>query len=152
VDSGSLFDCIDARSNAFHREAVPVLLPLIETMDNYSWWESQALNWRVNMGCISEYVVVLDSFVPSGNEHADYPKGRDIATEMTVLEAVYGPVGLVPWPINASAQLSCHKGRSVEMLTELSPSSRNWMADNKFLTCKGALKSRFDAFVGLPVS
>jgi hypothetical protein len=133
------------------------MLPYIESLDNISWYESQALIWHVNGGCISGYVVVLPDYIPVNNQHTQYPKGkdipdgRDVPQELAALNAVYHPLGLIPWPIkNISTEpKNCAPSKFSQMVTELTSTSGDWMVSNAFLTCKEALKSRFEHFVGV---
>jgi hypothetical protein len=145
-------DCIDAMKNALHREAVSVLLPYIDTLDNVSWWISQALQFHISAGCLSGYVVVLGGYGEAQlQEHTQYPQGRNDTLERDTVDAVFRTAGLVPWPISGRymGQGNCTALPGVaEMATDRVFSSGKWMVSEPFLTCKAALKTRFETFLG----
>eukprot|EP00884_Botryococcus_braunii_P011378 jgi/Botrbrau1/20240/Bobra.31_1s0033.1 len=150
-------DCIDAMKNALHREAVPVLLPYIASLDQVSWWISQALEFHTSVGCLSGYTAVLGGYgEPQIQEHSPYPQGRNDTLERETVDRVFRSRGLVPWPIGGQflEQGNCGGLKGVpELMTDAIFASADWMTSKAFLTCRSGLMSRFLKFMGpLPTS
>lgn len=145
-------DCIDAMKNALHREAVPVLLPYIASLDQVSWWISQALEFHASLGCLSGYTAVLGGYgEPQLQEHSPYPQGRNDTLERETVDRVYRTRGLVPWPIGGQylEQGNCGGLKGVpELATEAIFASADWMTSKAFLACRSALLPRFLKFMG----
>ena len=145
-------DCSDGAFNAYHRGAVPALLPYVELVDRYSWWGAQAIMWTVIGGCVpgySVYVGILDIVKTSG--HVNYPKGRYEEVESDAKLAVFSHKGLTPWPIDIKApfvQGNCMKlNPFVEYIYETAWYSGDWIKSDAFRQCYKALKPRFEEFV-----
>lgn len=147
-------DCIDAMMNAYHREALPVVLPYISILDNVSWWLSQALEFHTMQGCLSGGTAVLGGYgEPPLQEHSPYPQGRNDALERATVDQVFGSRGLVPWPIGGQFMEQGNCGAlplpagQPELISEISFRSAVWMTSKSYLACRRALQARFDKFV-----
>ena len=145
-------DCSDGAFNAYHRGAVPALLPYVELVDKYSWWGAQAIMWTVIGGCVpgfSVYAGILDVVKTKG--HVNYPKGRYEEVESDAKKAVFGRRGLAPWPIDIEVSLvqgNCMKtNKFVDYIHETAWNSGDWIKTESFHRCYKALKPRFDCFV-----
>ncbi len=137
---------------AFHREAVSVILPYIDKLDNVSWWLSQALQFQVTSGCLSGYNAVMGGFLDEvlEQEHSEYPRGLDFTQSHQVAEEIFGAAGLMPWPIKGDDldQGNCTGFPSARhLVTDLASDSGKWMDSDTFLKCRDALRSRFDDFM-----
>jgi hypothetical protein len=146
-------DCLDAMKNAFHREAVSVVLPYVQTMDNVSWWLSQKIQFHLTAGCFSGYVAILGGYGEShSQQHTAYPRGFNDPLVRETLYNVLHPVGLVPWPIDVGRMLgqgNCTRlPGAPELALERVFSSGDWMVGEAFLKCKAALKTRFSTSIG----
>lgn len=145
-------DCSDGAFNAYHRAALPALLPYVELVDRFSWWGSQAIMWNVIGGCVPGYSVFLGIFnVIRTTGHAAYPRGRYEEVEHDAKEAVFGHRGLIPWPINANGNLvqgDCMRlNKPVQMTHLIAWNSGDWLKADNFHRCFSALKPRFDSFI-----
>lgn len=145
-------DCSDGAFNAYHRAALPVLLPYVELVDRFSWWGSQAIMWTVIGGCVPGYSVYVGVFdLKRTTGHASYPRGRYEEVEMDAKEAVFGKRGLSPWPVDIHAnrvQGDCMKiGMPVQLAHRVIWSSGNWIKSENFQRCFTELKPRFDRFI-----
>lgn len=152
-------DCIDAMKDAFHREAVPLLLPYISSLDNISWWISQALLFHTTQGCLSGHTAVLGGYgEPLVEEHSPYPQGRSDALERATVDRVFGSRGLVPWPIGGQWMEQGNCGAlqppagAPELISDIVFRSGDWMTSKAYLACRGALQARFDRFMRHGVS
>ncbi len=148
-------DCLDAMKNAIHREAVPLLLPYVDSLDKVSWWMSQAVQFYLSAGCLAGYGAILGGYEEAmAPQHSAYPRGLNYTLIQKAVYAVVQPAGLVPWPITPAHVLhqghcSNQSGAGVEELAvDRVYSSGNWMVSEPFLTCKAALKKRFKIFSG----
>jgi hypothetical protein len=148
-------DCLDGMKNAIHREAVPVLLPYVDSLDKVSWWMSQGVQFYLSAGCLARYGAVLGGYEEAMvSQHSTYPRGLDDTLIQKAVYAVVEPAGLLPWPINPAHVL--HQGHCTnlsrpgeeELAVDWVYSSGNWMVTEPFLTCKAALKKRFKIFTG----
>ncbi len=96
----SHMDCCDASLSAFHRVAVPVVLPYIELVDKISWWEAQGLHFHVVSGCFPGYSVYHNAFsIKATSAHSPYPMGRYPGSVEKAIRQVYEKRGLVPDPL-----------------------------------------------------
>lgn len=70
-------DCVDARAQAFHREAVPVWLPYWDNFESRSWWVSQLMLWHIAKACFPpKSNIKLSGFSTTySNVHRPYPRG-----------------------------------------------------------------------------
>jgi hypothetical protein len=148
----SHWDCSDGAFNAYHRAAVPVLLPYVELVDRYSWWGSQAIMWTVIGGCVPGYSIFVGVFnIIRTSGHASYPRGRYEEVEIDAKKAVYARKGLSPWPIDIHAvrtQGDCMKlGLPVKKIHQAAWKSGDWLKKEEFLKCYIELKPRLDAFI-----
>lgn len=148
----SRHECVDAQLNAFHRAAVPLLLPYTTELDNTSWWYSQYILYHVSYGCLRGGIVTLGGFVWTESEHSSYPKGVDQSVGLVSLKKIYS--ALIPWPIATSdkpmMQLGC---LSMEMyhpwerrFTSACKSSA-WHAAHEYKACVAALKPQYESFL-----
>lgn len=65
-----LRDCTDGQTMAFHRDAVPLVLPFHEEFDYQSWWASQALLFAYTSACLRGGCAVLEGNIHVwDNEH-----------------------------------------------------------------------------------
>lgn len=71
---------VDAMMNAFHRQAVPFLLPYSTRLDQESWWESQAFLFYIWSACLGpNHPTIVASWChydTADNEHEPYPGGK----------------------------------------------------------------------------
>jgi hypothetical protein len=128
------------------------MLPYQESLDKVSWWMSQALMFHVVAGCLKGYTAVLGGYQEGTmEEHAQYPRGRNYTLELETVDALFKTVGLVPYPITGRTygvgNCTGLPGNA-ELAIQKVFASGNWMVTEPFLTCKAALKARFDAFSG----
>jgi hypothetical protein len=99
--SFSHIDCCDGSLNAFHRLAVPTILPYIELVDKKSWWEAQGLHFHLVSGCFPGYSVYSNVFsIKATSAHSPYPMGRYPDPVNRAVRQVYGKYDLVPNPIS----------------------------------------------------
>ena len=85
-------DCADCLFKAFHRDAVPIVLPYITDMDAQSWWGSQAMLFHFTRGCLAGgNVLPLRHMRPVAHamEHSSYPQGRNQPQEAAVAAAAF---------------------------------------------------------------
>jgi hypothetical protein len=69
----------DADFNAFHRKAVPILLPYATTFDSKNWYASRCV-LLYRMLCVDGYPLQVNGYSPvpeEKEEHAPYPKKGD---------------------------------------------------------------------------
>uniref|UniRef100_A0A7S4FNE9 Uncharacterized protein n=1 Tax=Eutreptiella gymnastica TaxID=73025 RepID=A0A7S4FNE9_9EUGL len=96
-------DCMDADFVALHRAAVPVLLPYAEVLEEFSWWESQAILFRVAMACLPHGGVAVPILPPGTQEpntaHSTYPKATDDFRRLVALKRIFTRWGLYPEPL-----------------------------------------------------
>ncbi len=65
-----LRDCTDAQLQAFHREAVPLVLPYQEEHEGRSWWSSQAALFSFTSACLrGSNAVATENFKVRNNQH-----------------------------------------------------------------------------------
>jgi hypothetical protein len=55
-----LKDCTDGQIQAFHRDAVPLLLPFHDEFEDQSWWASQYLLFAYTSACVRGSIAVLE--------------------------------------------------------------------------------------------
>ena len=149
----SQHECPDGMLNAFHRAAVPVLLPYNNALDDVSWWSSQEILFHLASSCVKGGVVTLGgySFQHSGAEHAEYPRGLDHARTTEIIKQDYWQ--LIPWPIASAEhellQLQCMSGVVAEW--KLRFTSRNktsvWHNSPAFKVCLTCLEPQFHQFM-----
>ena len=99
------FDCGDAQMHAIHRAAAQVLLPYVETLEDLSWQESQAVLWRVAAGCLANGGVGAGilSIKDEDKRHSPYPGGSFLSARAHVITQIYGKkYALSPHPIDNS--------------------------------------------------
>lgn len=165
-------DCADAALVAVHRHAAPVVLPYIELVDKYSWYDSQGLLYQVLVGCLQGYSVFSNIFtIVETSAHSEYPKGRFADYANKSLHEVYGKVGLMPFPISGTPVLmgqgNCADAKppnpSISGLAafyepkipivegQYTPktltASDAWQNTTRFQQCLSALKLRFVRYI-----
>jgi hypothetical protein len=145
-------DCLDGMKNAFHREAVAVMLPYIEDLDNMSWWMSQGLQFQLVSGCLSGYSVILGGYMEGPEElmeHGPYPRGLNHTEALKVMEKEFGSVGLMPLPITGKEypQGDCTGLGTRHIATQMVFKSFAWIESTPFQTCLKGLSGRFEKFL-----
>jgi len=81
-----LRDCTDGQTMAFHRDAVPLILPFHEEMDHQSWWASQALLFAYSSACLRGGCAVLEGNIHIwDNEHFLINRNSPDGNEMNTL-------------------------------------------------------------------
>ena len=143
-------DCPDAALNAFHRAALPVILPYNSRLDNSSWWSSQEVVFHLGHACLKGGIVTLGGFsVPAEHmEHDDYPRGLDHGAVAATLEMDYE--FLIPWPIETSgvALEQSYCPESYEKRWEAISTNLNetavWQKTASYKACLEYLGDRFD--------
>ncbi len=159
----SRHDCPDAMFNAFHRKAIPLLLPYIDDMDAQSWWYSQAMLFHVSVGCLKGGTVTLGGFYAdpdSPGNHANYPRGYERQVASALLTHHFAD--LIPWPIATSdeylTQITCLVDRhdDVPLMHRLVPWQQRftgaalsyaWHSTPEFASCFASLNTSFSAFI-----
>ena len=166
-------DCADAALVAFHRNAVPVLLPYVELVDRWTWWESQGIHFHLATGCLPGYSVYSNVFeITRTTTHSQYPRGRRITEATRAMQEVYGKRGLVP-SVLSRIHVGLDQGNCLgwsdaqhglqNMYEPLDPSplhsspslivsghrwsSEAWQTLPVFLQCHQALRSRWQSYV-----
>ena len=151
-------NCADARLQAFHRDAAPLLLPYFADLDATSWWSSQGILHHLTAGCLAganyELFVVRNSSALENPEHAQYPRvGRVqsiIAAETRILNASLG-AALWPWPVslstNARGPVGCQSARlpyeAVAITSAATGGADSWRKTPAFEACAAATRARF---------
>lgn len=144
-------DCADAQGQAFHRDAVPVILPYHADLDVVSWWSSQAILFRYTSGCLPGSNVGLGRhFLPQMGMHADYPRGRGHAGEITEESVV---TTLFPSISDILTRPGiCTDQYMGEIRTIYSKSQLNdWRRSDTFRRCLDAKNEYFIREVGLGI-
>ena len=149
----SQHECPDAMLNAFHRAAVPVLLPYNDAMEDVSWWLSQEILFHLTYGCVKGGVVTLGgySLLETDTEHAKYPRGLDGASPMETIKQHYRP--LIPWPITSAGhkllQRQCMSSGAAGWTPTFTSSSKSsaWQRSQAFEVCLKVLQPHFIRFM-----
>lgn len=140
-------DCSDAKGQAFHREAIPALLPYIDSLDADSWHASQALLFCFQASCLKGYNVLLSGFAIQavGESHSSYPRGRDMEKEAQALASDLEPYGVFPATISYASygQGDCGRIRGQWTSSYTVEESARWKAAYPFLLCRQLLHRRF---------
>ncbi len=143
-------DCADAALSAFHKDAVPVVLPYVELVDRFTWWESQGIHFHVVSSCMPGYSVYSNVFyLTKTSGHVNYPRGRQREKAAQAILQVYGgSKGLVPDPIGHHT-LQIEQGNCASIPDALSDrwTSHEWQRRTSFMRCLAALQPRWEAFV-----
>ena len=149
-------DCADARLQAFHRDAAPLLLPYFTELDASSWWSSQGILQHLTAGCLAganyELFVDRNKSTLENQEHAQYPRGRVpsvIDAEARILNASLP--ALWPWPVplstNARGPVACQHERlryaAVAVSTADGAGADSWRQTPAFEACAAATLARF---------
>jgi hypothetical protein len=85
-------DCADSIIMAFHREAVPIVLPYLQEMDEQSWWGCQAMLFHFTRGCLAGGNVLPARHLrplSSSAQHGSYPRGRNQPLEAATAAAAF---------------------------------------------------------------
>jgi len=141
------FDCSDAQLQAFHREAVPILLPYHSELDSISWWCSQATLFYYSAGCLAgANAVALHKMGSSG--HGNYPRGRDPDGEEAVIKHLFP--SLLDFPINPAYGPICTQqgGGVVRHIDPANPEVVDWQNSTAFLKCKTVKEPYFISVIG----
>jgi hypothetical protein len=153
-------DCSDAALQAFHREAVPTLLPYFHELDAESWWSSQALLFFGQFGCLRGANVVPGmNFRATNNDHAPYPRQRNFQAEQGVIQGRYPSLG--PWPIwfespilgpAATGQGDCGGTKQGWRIVNASDpvdaaTSAGWRYTREYAACMAVTAPRFCSFM-----
>ena len=149
----SQHECPDGMLNAFHRAAVPVLLPYNDALDHVSWWSSQEILFHLASGCVKGGVVTLGgySFHHLGAEHAEYPRGLDHSRTTEIIKQDYWQ--LIPWPISSAEhellQLQCMSDVAAEWKPRFTSRSRTsvWQESPAYEVCLTFLEPYFQKFM-----
>ena len=95
--------CMDGDFVALHRAAVPVLLPYAEMLDEFAWWESQAILFMVAMACLphggAEVYILPQGTKNPNTAHGEYPKEMDNSRRLMALKQIFTRWGLYPHPL-----------------------------------------------------
>jgi hypothetical protein len=83
-------DCTDAQIEAFHRDAVPLLLPYHEEFENVTWIASQSMLFLYTSTCLRGSGAVGLGAVVWDNEHAQGYARVDHAAQNAVMRAAGG--------------------------------------------------------------
>ena len=148
----SQHECPDAMLNAFHRAAVPVLLPYNDALEDVSWWYSQEILFHLAYGCVKGGIVTLGgySMLRSDTEHAEYPK-RDATSPKETIKQYYWP--LIPWPVTSAEhrlmQNKCMSSGAVGWEVTFTSSSKSsaWQRRRAYKVCLEALEPHFIKFM-----
>lgn len=164
-------DCSDGALNAFHRAAVPVILPYIEMLDDQSWWESQRMHFHLITGCFPGYSVYSNIFeLQTTTAHSNYPTGLVPVDEvLKTLVQVYGKYDLIPDPIprffeqmnqgncanlnhrkmglNGSYEPYNHNNGAAKTTFSTYGNSQDWQELPIFKKCLAALRPRFNRYI-----
>lgn len=155
------YDCVDARAQAFHRDALPVLLPYWDEFEDKTWWASQQLLFHFAVGCFPSmsHVKIGGFNMVSGNEHGGYPRGVLKTTELQqffqlhVPELVHG-IMLQPGK-NASLpdlnQPHCRRGPEGQWQPYAEARGSSWQDSSSFQLCRAVLASRWEAFARMRI-
>ncbi len=84
---------VDAMFNAFHRDAIPFILPYCPRYDKRSWHTSQAILIYRSL-CLYGHVIQLNSIWVSQQKHRDYPRNGNSWSFDQDMNLV--PLSLVP--------------------------------------------------------
>ena len=150
LDNTFIFrDCADAQVQAFHRDAVPILLPYHPDLDSSSWWSSQALLFKYASGCLRDANVVLGRrFQSQSILHKGYPKGRDFAKENSTVVNLFPSIAdVLSRPGMCNAQ---HVGK-IRNIDPLNPQLVDWQHSEAFLWCLAAKKPYFIKEIGMDI-
>lgn len=156
TDSGVLVDCTDAMMNAFHREAVPVLLPYLGELEQSSWHESQALLFRFFVYCLRGASLLLNGYwIGPAQLHVTFPGGTNWEREQPVLQNYARDFHLpgLDVPSNHIDPGDC-SGLGSRWLSRNGPEfkaalnhSAVWVHSQRFWECHASLHPRFFAFM-----
>jgi hypothetical protein len=67
---------IDAMFNAFHRDALPFVLPYCARYDSLTWWTSQAILIYRSL-CLYGHAIQFNAVSTTGQKHREYPRTRN---------------------------------------------------------------------------
>lgn len=147
-------DCSDAQLQAFHRDAVPVLLPYHPDLDAISWWSSQGILFRFTSGCLAGSNVGLGRhFTDQQPMHTDYPRSRNktfIEAETNIVTAHFPSISdLLTRP---GLCVNQGLGEIREMVTTADlGQSLHWQNTENFQRCLATKKDFFMKEVGMHV-
>ena len=85
---------MDAMFNAFHRDALPFILPYCPRYDNRTWWTSQAILVYRSL-CLFGHAIQLNAVGVTRQKHRPYPRNADpwvIDTDMNLVPASLTPL------------------------------------------------------------
>ena len=144
--------CSDAALQAFHRQAVIVMMPYVSALDNNSWWMSQALQFPLTKGCFPGNNGVFN-FNALDNRHSEYPQGRDYKLELRHYEEVYK--NITPWPTKyfrgdqgCEENIEAATYRTRGFLDPVAPNaSLSWTLTKEYTACVDFTLPRFCEFV-----
>jgi hypothetical protein len=113
---------IDAMFNAFHRNALPFVLPYCARYDNRTWWTSQAILIYRSL-CLYGHVIQFNAVSIARQKHREYPRNGNpwaIDEDMNLV-----PSSLIPLKIYMKQErvvsalaLQHYGGWSLEMTSE----------------------------------
>lgn len=146
-------DCSDAMLQAFHREAVPVLLPYITEYDKSSWWLSQQLLFHFQHSCLKDSNVVIGGFVVPEHKHRPYPRavlpashfGHFLNTTFPELYPMMSANGQVAW-LDQGGNCASQFKEWYPVFGMTSP-GRGWQTSEAFRFCSFHLERRWRQFV-----
>jgi hypothetical protein len=148
LDNTFIFrDCADAQVQAFHRDAVPILLPYHADLDFSSWWSSQAMLFKYTSGCLPGANVVLGRHLYSQSEtHKGYPKGRDFAKENSTVVSLFPPIEDI---LSRPGMCIDQNDGKIRNIDPLNSQLVDWQHSEGFLRCLAAKEPYFIKEIGM---
>ena len=149
VDITFIFrDCADAQVQAFHRDAVPILLPYHPDLDSSSWWSSQAMLFKYTSGCLPDANVVLARHLQSQSEtHKGYPRNpRNLTQEGLIVSNLFPSIADI---LSRPGMCSEQHGGTMRIIDPLHPQLVDWQHSEAFLRCLAAKEPYFIKEIGM---
>jgi len=145
---------MDGMFSAFHRYAVPFMIPYFTDLDSYSWWESQVISFFPAAACLNpnHSMMELNACYYRGTQqkHAEYPKGSLYPTFPKRREAFQSRAGTrgidVPqWDIPCTECRPKDTPFNGNMSPWLSGNGKRWWDFYGARMCTARLHEVFDA-------